>query len=132
MFRIGDEVEVVGQPHSKGHSRGIIVSMADTPAYAIRFHGSDEIHKWYVGSELRRADHGVGAVMDRTEAAKMESAFGYVLESIQKLKKTLSARDLRILQIGMRASHIEEAMAQGEFDRARSHFHELLKLTEGL
>jgi len=70
--------------------------------------------------------------MDRTEAAKMESAFGYVLDGLKKFEKSLSARDLRILQIGMRASHIEEATARGEVERARSHFHELLKLVQGL
>jgi len=48
-----------------------------------------------------------------------------LLDYIRRFKKTLSPRDVLLLQIGMRASHIEEALAVGDVDRAKAHLVQL-------
>ena len=70
--------------------------------------------------------------MTHDEAARMEQAFNYVLEAITRFQKNLSPRDITLLQIGMRASHIEEAMAHWELDRAKAHFEKLMEIARQL
>lgn len=64
------------------------------------------------------------------DAVRIEQAFGQVLDAIDQFEKKLSPRELKILQIGLRASHVEEALAHNEFDRAREHFHVMMKLVQ--
>jgi len=64
------------------------------------------------------------------DAARLEQAFGQVLDAIDQFEKRLSPRELKILQIGLRASHIEEALAHNEIDRARGHFRAMMKLVQ--
>ncbi len=61
-------------------------------------------------------------------ATEFERAANVILRAIGDLKNRLSPRDLVMMQIGMRASHIEEALAQGEVDRARGHVQKLVEL----
>ena len=37
----------------------------------------------------------------------------------------MSPRDMFFLQVGLRASHIEEAIAAGDFERAKAHYGKL-------
>lgn len=67
-----------------------------------------------------------------TESKKLLDAFNLILDGLVKYKKSLSPRELTIMQIGMRSSHLEEALASGEFDRARSHYKAILELTQKL
>lgn len=53
-FRVGDVVEVIGDPHMPGQKRGRI-AIVNGNAYGIQFDGTDEIHKWYVAEELKPA-----------------------------------------------------------------------------
>jgi hypothetical protein len=48
-----------------------------------------------------------------------------LVQYIQRSQKTLSKRDKMMLQIGMRACHIEEAVSTGDTDRAAMHFQKL-------
>lgn len=53
-FAIGDRVRVIGKPHMPGQLEGVI-ALIEGNAYGIKFNGMDEIHKWYVASELASA-----------------------------------------------------------------------------
>lgn len=64
----------------------------------------------------------------RSDLDRFTSAFSYVVDQIKRFKKTLSARELLILQVGMRACHAEEAAALGDAERAKAHVNELAKL----
>ena len=55
-------------------------------------------------------------------------AAGVILRLIGELRRQLSPRDLVMMQIGMRASHVEEALAQGDVDRARGHVKKIVEL----
>lgn len=53
---VGNRVIVAGQPHMEGQSAGLIRQVVMGPAYGIQFDGSNEIHKWYVASEIALED----------------------------------------------------------------------------
>lgn len=53
VFEVGDRVAVKGRPHMAGHKAGTVKLLADSQAYGVQMDGMDEIHKWYVGSELQ-------------------------------------------------------------------------------
>jgi hypothetical protein len=55
-----------------------------------------------------------------------------VMAGIAQFKKMLSPRDMLMLQIGMRASHIEEALSQGDTTRAEGHLRHLTELVQNL
>lgn len=42
----------VRQPHMKGQEYGVLVHKADSPAWSVRFPGSNDPHRWYTESEL--------------------------------------------------------------------------------
>ena len=52
----------------------------------------------------------------RSVRGEFENASSRVMDAVTQFKKTLTQRDVTMLQIGMRASHMEEALAQGDFD----------------
>lgn len=56
QYQIGDRVHVTGAPHEDGHTSGTVEEISDGPAYGIRFDGTDEVHRWYVGDELAPGD----------------------------------------------------------------------------
>ena len=58
--------------------------------------------------------------------------FEKLMRYIERFRMKLSDRDLRMIQIGMRASHIEEALAQGDTDRARGHVKQLVRLVRAV
>lgn len=66
-FKKGDRVKVKGDPHMKGQDVGTIEIVSSETPYAIKFDGMDEIHKWYVDSELERAPADDGG--DKSMAA---------------------------------------------------------------
>ena len=51
-----------------------------------------------------------------------------VLGEIRDYVATLSARDQLMMRLGMRAAHLEEALAAGDFKRAEAHLEALAKL----
>lgn len=55
-FKDGERVCVLGAPHMDGQRVGTVVFSVQGPAYAIRFDGMSDVHKWYVGAELAPAD----------------------------------------------------------------------------
>jgi len=55
-----------------------------------------------------------------------------IMDGLEQFKRTLAPRDFLMLQMGMRASHIEEALSQGDTDRARFHLEHLLALIQRL
>jgi len=57
------------------------------------------------------------------------AAVDYLAAVSANLRKTLSAREKIILQIGLSASHAEEAIYLGEPERAHAH---MVKLSEAL
>ena len=55
-----------------------------------------------------------------------------MLQLMARFKRTLSPRDFALLAIGMRASHIEEALSQGDVVRAQGHFDRLAQALQDL
>lgn len=62
-FAVGDRVGVVGSPHMEGQSSGVVQTITVEPAYGILFDGSEDIHRWYVQSEI--ASSGSGSSKDQ-------------------------------------------------------------------
>lgn len=78
-FAIGDRVRVAVEPHGEGQSTGVIVEIADTPAYGIRFDGMNMVHRWYVGAELAPADDNIHAATQAAVNALPAAAPGDVV-----------------------------------------------------
>lgn len=76
-YRIGDRVQVAGEPHEASHAVGTVAEINDGPAYGILFDGTDEVHHWYVGDELAyAAEPGPEHVMDaETEPAPVTASW---------------------------------------------------------
>ena len=53
---------------------------------------------------------------------------GLLVATVDKLRGELSPRELVALRIGLRASHMEEALMTGDTARALAHFKALLRL----
>jgi hypothetical protein len=68
----------------------------------------------------------------RAVSGEFENASSRVMDAVTQFKKTLSPRDVAMLQLGMRASHMEEALAQGDTARAESHRQKLVQLLENM
>jgi HK97 family phage prohead protease len=54
-FAPNDRVVVTGTPHMEGQSTGVVREVVREPVYAIQFDGMDELHRWYIESELASA-----------------------------------------------------------------------------
>jgi hypothetical protein len=54
-FAVGDRVRVTGTPHMPGQSAGTVAEVSGADTYGVRFDGTAEVHRWYVGSELAPA-----------------------------------------------------------------------------
>jgi hypothetical protein len=59
---------------------------------------------------------------------EFQAAFQRVIDTLGKFARNLTPHEQLILEMGMRSSHIEEAIAHGESERASSHLRELAKL----
>jgi hypothetical protein len=55
------------------------------------------------------------------ELDEFSRSFERVIELMRRFQKRLTPRELLVLQMGMRASHVEEALAHGDSERARAH-----------
>ena len=66
------------------------------------------------------------------QTSEFSRAAKRILYLIDKFKQQLSRRDFLMMQIGMRASHIEEALSQGDTNRAQGHLDKLTKLISGI
>jgi hypothetical protein len=62
---------------------------------------------------------------DHLRAALME-----VLKSVKAFGQALTPRERLILEIGLKASHMEESLASGDWKRAEAHMHGLVDLFE--
>ncbi len=56
-----------------------------------------------------------------TAKATFPEALGIVADGLDALRAQLDPRELIVLQIGLHASHAEEAIAHGDADRAKAH-----------
>ncbi len=64
-FRPGDRVAIL-KPHEPGHKMGTIALVHSGPSYGVRVDGHAEIHRWYVGEELksaRRSNPGIDELL---------------------------------------------------------------------
>ena len=67
------------------------------------------------------------------ELREIEQAVQQVMRAVEKFKKEFKTeREKTFLNIGLRASHFEEAVVQGDLLRAKSHADALLKLLGSL
>lgn len=69
-FQIGDRVQVVGTPHEIEDDNMVLVGevreLSPDTAYAIRFDGEEEDHKWYVDGELAFEDAAMRSMKYKT------------------------------------------------------------------
>lgn len=64
----------------------------------------------------------MSALFEAEELEEIQRAAVRVLDAIRKAGKSLrTQREVLMLKIGMRASHIEEAVAVGDTQRAAAH-----------
>ena len=61
---------------------------------------------------------------------EFQNSFQRYQEQAQRYNIQATPRELVFLMIGLRASHIEEALAHGDFDRAMQHFGEVARLLQ--
>lgn len=61
-----------------------------------------------------------------------ERGFYRVLEIVTRFRDSLGPRDQLVLALGLRSSHIEEALAHLELDRAQAHFEKLMEIARQL
>ena len=66
--------------------------------------------------------------MKEAEIEKLLQCMGLLTRTIAKLRGELSPREGLALRIGLRASHMEEALTIGDADRALAHFRATLRL----
>jgi hypothetical protein len=70
----------------------------------------------------------IGALLEPDELAEFQRSFTRVIEILSRFQKRLTPRDVVLLKIGLRASHIEEAMTSGDHERARAHLSALVEM----
>jgi len=68
------------------------------------------------------------AIFEPAELATVDHAFRKTIALMIKLQTRITAREIQFLKIGLRASHIEEALVDGDVLRARAHQVALMKL----
>ncbi len=61
-----------------------------------------------------------------------ERGFHRVLQIVTRFRSSLGPRDQLVLALGLRSSHIEEALAHWELDRAQAHFEKLMEIARQL
>jgi hypothetical protein len=61
---------------------------------------------------------------------RLRAAFDEMLRNIKAFGDSLTPREKLILEIGLKASHVEESAASGDWKRAEAHMDRLVKLLE--
>ena len=67
-------------------------------------------------------------ILHEDELEEFNRSLNRVIEIITKFGKRISPRDMFFLKIGLRASHIEEAITQGDTVRAKAHLKNLVNM----
>jgi hypothetical protein len=66
------------------------------------------------------------------DVAIFEKSLARAIAVAKRFNATLSPREKLILQLGLRASHLEEALAAGDQDRAAAHAKGLVTIAQAL
>ena len=74
----------------------------------------------------------VAALFTAADVAIFERSFSRVMSVMQRFQASLTPREKLILQAGMRASHLEEALAAGDQRRAAAHATGLVTIAQGI
>jgi len=61
-----------------------------------------------------------------TDLQELTRSASRILGLMGKFKNAMSERDAVFLALGLRAAHMEEALAHGELERAKAHFEKLV------
>jgi len=72
------------------------------------------------------------APFTHADVAIFERSLSRAIAVARRFNATLSPREKLILQLGLRASHLEEALAAGDQDRAAAHAKGLVTIAEAL
>jgi len=68
-------------------------------------------------------------MIPKVELDEFERAFGRLVEAMERFRKEIrTEREVLFLQIGLRASHIEESLMLGDSERANAHFRAMIDL----
>lgn len=62
------------------------------------------------------------------EVAEFNRAFDRVMSMSSALRDAMTERESLFFQMGLRSSHVEEAMTIGDTERANAHFKKLIEL----
>ena len=65
-------------------------------------------------------------------AQNLKHCFGQLSDAIARVQRQLTPRERLIMNLGLRASHAEEALMQADTSRAKSHFLAMVGLAERL
>ncbi len=66
------------------------------------------------------------------DVAIFERSLSRAIAVMQRFNASLTPREKLILQAGLRASHLEEALAAGDQDRAAAHAKGLVAIAQGI
>ena len=66
--------------------------------------------------------------MNERDVERLYECMVLLTRTLGKLRGELSPREMVALRIGLRASHVEEALMAGDADRALAHFRAALRL----
>lgn len=96
MFKVGDRVEVVGEPHMPGADGPGTVEIVNGNAYGIRFDKMPgEIHKWYTSDELRALatkTDGQGTMKVKIDGIEYDVGSSSHIQALERQVATAMAR----------------------------------------
>lgn len=70
----------------------------------------------------------VSTLLTPQEADEFHRSLGRVMDLLIRFQKRLTPRELVVLKIGLRASHIEESLMVGDQARAKAHLEALVRM----
>jgi len=59
-------------------------------------------------------------------------SFQRAIDALKEASTHVSPREMLFLKLGLHASHLEEAIAQGETGRAQTHFNDMIGIVQKL
>lgn len=81
---------------------------------------------------LRNDRVALGFALGDDDAARFRNLLDGVLRAVERFSKSLTPRELKILRLGLTASHLEESIAQGDWKRADAHADNVTQLVRQL
>lgn len=81
---------------------------------------------------IRRNDLNVPGFALGNDVDHLRALLDGVIRAVERLSRSLTPRELKILRLGLAASHLEESIAQGDWKRADAHADNVAQLVRQL